>query len=134
MKCLATTKSGKPCRNKAREGSRYCGVHAKLETVEPNFEYDVFLSYSSMDKETVHALAERLRTDRVRVWPDDWVIQPGDAIGMAIARGVEKSRTLVMCMSPDYFESEWGKLEHHSTLFRDPTNAKRRFLPLLIKE
>ena len=70
----------------------------------------------------------------VRVWLDDWVIHTEDSIGMTIARGVEKSRTLVMCMSPDYFESEWGKLEHHSTLFRDPTNAKRRFLPLLIKE
>ena len=30
-KCAATTKSGKPCKNNAREGSAYCGVHAYLE-------------------------------------------------------------------------------------------------------
>ncbi len=101
---------------------------------DQEFEYDVFLSYSSKDKQIVHALAERLRNDGVRVWLDAWVIQPGDSISMKIARGVEKSRVLVMCMSPDYFESEWGKLEHHSMLFRDPTNTKRRFLPLLIKD
>ena len=71
---------------------------------------------------------------RFRAWLDDWVIQSGSRDSGGIARGVEKSRTLVMCMSPDYFESEWGKLEHHSMLFRDPTNAKRRFLPLLIKQ
>ena len=96
------------------------------------FEYDVFLSHSAADREVVHALAERLRGDGVRVWLDAWAIHPGDAIGMAIARGVKTSRTLVICMSPDYFESEWGKLEQHSMLFRDPANADRRFLPLLI--
>jgi len=98
------------------------------------FEYDVFLSYSSKDKKTVHALAERLRGDGVRVWLDVWEIEPGDPISMKIQHGLEKSRTMVMCMSPDYFESEWGRLEHHSMLFRDPTNAQRRFLPLLIKD
>ena len=105
------------------------------------FEYDVFLSYSSKDKTIVHALAERLRGDGVRVWLDvgrssRGSLSPRDRAmrAEAIQHGVEKSRTLVMCMSPDYFESEWGKLEHHSMLFRDPTNAQRRFLPLLIKD
>ncbi|GAB4275019.1 MAG: hypothetical protein Kow0056_04090 [Coriobacteriia bacterium] len=27
--CQATTASGEPCKNKAKEGSKYCGVHAK---------------------------------------------------------------------------------------------------------
>ncbi|RJQ54305.1 MAG: transcription termination/antitermination protein NusA [Actinobacteria bacterium] len=30
-RCLALTNSGTPCRNKARPGSAYCGVHQKLE-------------------------------------------------------------------------------------------------------
>ena len=98
------------------------------------FDYDVFLSYSTKDKKTVHGLAERLKQDGLRVWLDAWVIQPGDPIGMKIQHGVEKSRTLLMCMSPAYFKSEWGKLEHHSLLFRDPTNAQRRFIPLLIED
>ncbi len=32
--CAAVTAAGNPCKNKAREGSRYCGVHAKLEEEE----------------------------------------------------------------------------------------------------
>ncbi|MCX6677787.1 MAG: toll/interleukin-1 receptor domain-containing protein [Methanothrix sp.] len=44
------------------------------------FEYDVFLSYSSKDREIVHALAERLKQDGLRVWLDAWAIQPGDSI------------------------------------------------------
>lgn len=31
--CAAVTKSGKQCKNKAKPGSRFCGVHAKLEEV-----------------------------------------------------------------------------------------------------
>jgi N utilization substance protein A len=31
--CIAVTKSGKPCKNKARPGSKFCGVHIKLEEV-----------------------------------------------------------------------------------------------------
>ena len=98
------------------------------------FEYDVFLSYSSKDKQSVHALAEWLRGDELHVWLDAWVIKPVNPISLKIQHGVEKSPTLVMCMSPDYFDSEWGKLEHHSMLFRDTTNAQRRFLPLLVQD
>lgn len=98
------------------------------------FEYDVFLSYSSKDKKTVHALAKRLKKDGLRVWLDAWVIQPGDPISLKIQHGLEQSRTLLMCMSPAYFASEWATLEHHTLLFRDPTNAQRRFIPLLIAD
>nr|QNO48683.1 hypothetical protein AMAKCJMG_00017 [Methanosarcinales archaeon ANME-2c ERB4] len=98
------------------------------------FGYDVFLSYSSQDKRIVHALAERLKQEGLRVWLDAWVIQPGAMIGLQIQHGLEKSRTLLMCMSPAYFDSEWTTLEHHTLLFRDPTNEKRRFIPLLIED
>lgn len=36
-------------------------------------------------------------------------------------------------MSQAYFTSEWSTLEHHTLLFRDPTNAQRRFIPVLIE-
>jgi len=98
------------------------------------FDYDVFLSYSSQDKQVVRALAERLKQEGLRVWLDKWVIQPGDPISLKIQHGLEKSRTLLMCMSWAYFDSEWTTLEHHTLLFRDPTNEKRRFIPLLIED
>jgi hypothetical protein len=97
------------------------------------FEYDVFLSHSSKDKAIVRELAERLKADGLRVWFAEWIIKPGDPISLKIQYGIETSRTLVMCMSPDFFKSEWANIEHHSLLFRDPTNKKRRFIPLLIK-
>jgi hypothetical protein len=102
--------------------------------MDNEFEYDVFLSYSSKDKKVVHPLSERLKKDGLRVWLDAWAIMPGDSIPLKIQHGLERSRILLMCMSPAYFASEWGKLEHLTLLFRDPTNAQRRFIPLLIDD
>jgi formylglycine-generating enzyme required for sulfatase activity len=98
------------------------------------FEYDVFLSYSHKDKNIIHALAERLNRDGLRVWLDDWVIEPGDSIPLKIQHGLEKSHTLLMCMSPSYFDSVWGSMEHLTIIFRDPTNMQRRLIPLLIED
>ena len=69
------------------------------------FNYDAFLSYSSRDKKAVRALANRLKDDGLRVWLDDWVIQPGDPISLTIQHGLEASRILLMCMSPAYTTS-----------------------------
>ncbi len=97
------------------------------------FKYDVFISHSSKDKPAVRELAERLRRDGLRVWPmglDEWEIRPGDPILLKIEEGLEQSRTLVLAMSANAFASEWVTLERHTAMFRDPTNQRRRFIPV----
>jgi hypothetical protein len=98
------------------------------------FDYDVFFSYSSKDKSIVHALAERLKNDGRRVWLDNWVIEPGESIPLKIHQGLESSHTVLVCMSPAYFGSDWGWAEHLTQLFEDPTNKQRRLIPLLIED
>jgi len=98
------------------------------------FAYDVFLSHSSKDKAVVRELAKRLRRDGLRVWFDEWEVKPGDIIGLKVEQGLEQSRVLVLCMSKNAFASDWVTLERHSVMFRDPTNAQRRFIPLLLED
>jgi hypothetical protein len=98
------------------------------------FAYDVFLSHSSKDKVVIRKLARRLKDDGLRVWFDEWIIGPGDLIGLQIERGLEQSRTLVLAMSANAFNSDWVTLERHTTLFRDPTNSERRLIPLRIDD
>jgi hypothetical protein len=43
-----------------------------------DFADDVFLSHSTKDKAVVRPLAERLRTDGLKVWFDEWVLKPGE--------------------------------------------------------
>jgi hypothetical protein len=59
-----------------------------------SFQYDVFPTHNQADKPRVRWLAERLRAAGLRVWFDEWIIQPGDDIYLAIERGLEASRTL----------------------------------------
>jgi len=99
-----------------------------------SFTYDVFLSHNSRDKPQVRKLAERLKEAGLRVWFDDWVIRPGDDIYLAIERGLEAARVQVLCLSPSALGSEWVTLERNTVLFRDPTNAGRRFVPLLLAD
>ena len=98
----------------------------------PEFTHDVFLSHSAKDKDVVRAVAERLRTDGLGVWPcppkpqgvggvDEWAIHPGDNIPAKIEDGLEHSRVLacpaaasgrrrMLCMSAHAFGSEWAQL------------------------
>jgi WD40 repeat protein len=98
------------------------------------FEYDVFISHSSADKPAVRELARRLRADGLRVWFDEWEIKPGDMISLKVEQGLQQSRTLILVMSAAAFASEWVTLERHTALFRDPTNAQRRFIPLRLDD
>jgi len=98
------------------------------------FEYDVLISHSSKDKQAVRELAERLRDDGLRVWLDEWEIKPGDPISIKVERGLEQSRALILVMSANAFASEWVTLERHTVMFRDPTNAQRRFIPLQLDD
>jgi len=68
------------------------------------------------------------------VWFDEWVIKPGDDIYLAIERGLEAARAQVLCLSSAALASDWVTLERSTVLFRDPPNAGRRFIPLLLAD
>jgi hypothetical protein len=85
-------------------------------------------------KPSVRLLAARLRDAGLRVWLDEWVIRPGDDIYLSIERGLEASRVLVLCLSQAALRSAWVDLERSATLFRDPSNVGRRFVPLLLDD
>jgi hypothetical protein len=63
------------------------------------FRWGVFLSHSSCDKDVVREIANRLKSDGVRMWFDEREIKPGDSIPAKIEDGLEHSRVLVLCLS-----------------------------------
>jgi small GTP-binding protein len=105
-----------------------------VQTDEPDFKYDVFLSHSAKDKSVVREIAERLRNDGVKVWFDEWVLKPGDVIPSKVEEGLELSYVLVLCMSASAFGSDWAQLESGTFRFRDPLNKERRFIPLRLDD
>ena len=99
-----------------------------------DFPFDVFLSHNQADKPRVRRLAERLKGAGLRVWLDEWVIQPGDIISLKVDEGLEQSRVLLLCLSPAALASDWVALERSTTIHRDPANTGRRFIPLLLAD
>jgi hypothetical protein len=83
------------------------------------FQYDVFLSHSKADKPRVRRLAERLRAAGVRHFNFGFRISD---IGFPPRAA----------LSPAALGSDWVGLERSTGLFRDPANAGRRFIPLLL--
>lgn len=98
------------------------------------FLYDVFLSHNAKDKPRVRRLAERLRQAGLRVWFDEWNVHSGDIIALKVDEGLEQSRVLLLCISPNALASGWVALERSTAIHRDPSNEGRRFIPLLLAD
>ncbi len=98
------------------------------------FAYDVFLSHNSNDKPRVRRLAKRLKEEGLRVWFDEWNVGPGDIIALKVEEGLEQSRVLLLCISPNALASGWVALERSTSIHRDPANKGRRFIPLLLAD
>lgn len=100
----------------------------------PGWTYDVFLSYSSKNREQVVKLAERLKGDGIRVWLDVSDIVPGGNILMNVIAGVQGSQHLIQVFSPSGLGSEWAEAERDCVLIDDPGNKLNRFVPLLFED
>lgn len=98
------------------------------------FEWDAFLSHSRCDKDCVRDIAARLADDGIRVWFDEWTIQPGENIPAAIEDGLQRSRLVLLFVSRDALESDWVSLERQTATFRDPLNKAQRFIPIKLDE
>ena len=98
------------------------------------FQFDVFLSHNAQDKPRVRRLAERLKQAGLRVWFDEWNVRSGDIIALKVDEGLEQSRVLLLCISPNALASGWVALERSTAIHRDPSNEGRRFIPLLLAD
>ena len=79
--------------------------------------YDAFLSHNHADKAWVRTLAERLanvdfRGRPLRPWLDEQVLDPGDLGQKAeLTSALDRSRTLVLVLSPASAASKWVEFE-----------------------
>jgi len=109
-------------------------IQSITDMAAEEFEFDVFLSHSFRDKERARSIAESLKGEGLTVWFDEWTVSLGEDIYLAIERGLQVSRTLVLCISDHALNSDWVALERSTALFRDPTNSERRFIPVMLTD
>ncbi len=98
----------------------------------PIQEYDLFLSYATEDRPWAEMLAERLRSEGVRVWFDQWELQPGDHV-KKLNDGLKHSRKVVAVWTPAYFRDDkvWTLAESYAKQSPDVLARERPLIPLL---
>jgi small GTP-binding protein len=105
--------------------------------MDEDFEYDVIILCSLKDRHIAEDLEYLLDTDGgLSVWFNYYDEDaPEESVRREIEHHLDVSKVLVFLMSPNAFTaSEWAVLEGYTTLFRDPSDADRHFVPVLIEE
>jgi hypothetical protein len=75
-------------------------------------KYDTYISYSHRDKNWVEAdLIPRLKKARLSVFVDSNELKPGDQWHQILSRGIRECRSILLVISPAYFESMYTQSE-----------------------
>jgi len=96
------------------------------------YDYDVFISYSSHDKNWVrHDLLRRIEQAGLRAFVDYRDFTRGAASIKECERGVVQCRKTLLVLTPDYLASEWCEIENIMVQTLSPANRDLRLIPLL---
>lgn len=105
--------------------------------------YDLFLCHTGADKAWVRTLAEHVESETfeghengrpLRVFFDEWDIEPGENVILRINNGLSRSRYVAVVISPEMQAAPWPTLEWTSTLAGDPVNQRGRLIPLFLRD
>ena len=96
-----------------------------------NYQYDVFISYSSKDRPWVKELLRKLEEQKIKVCIDYRDFIPGMPSIKNIEQAVINSHKTLLILTSNYLESGWTEFENILLQTLDPANQKLRLLPLL---
>jgi len=93
------------------------------------FQYDVFLSHNSAQKDWTRSLAQRLRDDGFRVFFDEWEMPKhlGSSWIDVLEQSVQSSRRVALVLSPDFFSHDWTRFEGNIIQLLDPVATRVGF-------
>jgi WD40 repeat protein len=93
--------------------------------------FDVFLSHSSQDKDTVERIAERLRRAGVEPWLDKWALIPGGAWQEELGAGLDASAACAVFVGPADL-GDWELQEVALAVDRAAKERGFRVFPVLL--
>ena len=66
------------------------------------------------------------------VWLDEEQVEPGDGVFRTIAKGLARSRFLLVCLSDAQLRSGWVRFEYEAVLHREISRGEKRVVPVVI--
>ncbi|MBD0673314.1 toll/interleukin-1 receptor domain-containing protein [Streptomyces sp. CBMA156] len=98
----------------------------------PDVNHDVFVCYSSADRQQVVRIAERMRRKHLRVWLDDWELKPGDSIIKKVKSGIQHSRFMLAIVSENSMKSHWVQHELSASLFVEASRGSAEVIAAIV--
>lgn len=98
----------------------------------PSPNYDVYISYSSKDLDKVRILVNRLTQRNVSVWFAENQIAAGESITRGIEEGISSSRFTICCLSPNFIQSKWCRLEYEASVNKHVNDNREVLIPVEI--
>ena len=105
----------------------------KMPIQQPNF--DVFISYSHIDKEWASKLRQDLSRYDLTVWIDNEQIRPGSFIVSALEKATAQCKAIALITSPQSLHSGWVNEEYNRAI--NLINSERsevQLIPLILRD
>jgi hypothetical protein len=125
------------CSELETEASRSGGGRQNAGVAEPPFEFDVALSFAGEDRAYVHAVAERLRDEGVRVFYDEFMPVElwGEDLYILFDEIFRKrARYVVAFISHHYVSKPWTTHERQSAQARSLFEPQAFLLPVRLDD
>lgn len=97
----------------------------------PDFNFDVFVSYSRRDQSFVDWLCDALEQAGLRCFRDTTDLDIFDRIDAALKLNIGRARWLIAVISPSYLNSYWCMFEAMEAVQGE--DREQRFLPLVLR-
>lgn len=92
---------------------------------------EIYLAHASEDKPLVRPVAEYLMKQGVKVWFDEWDIEPGDSLREKMEEGLGAMTHFVVVLTPAAISKPWVAKEIDVGLVRQ-VGGKSRFIPVVV--
>jgi hypothetical protein len=104
-----------------------------METKQSNDAPVVFISHSHKDKERfVRPFAERLFSNGVHAWVDEWEMNAGDSIVQRLLEeGIKNAQAVIVILSESSINSNWVRTELDAAFIRRVENSSK-IIPIVL--
>lgn len=106
-----------------RKGSQMASQHKE-------WQYDVFISHASEDKDYARRLYQALDAAGLKVWFDEQEIFIGDILSTKIAEGLDQSQYGLVILSEAFIPKGWTQFEMSGLITRQAPGREQAILPV----
>jgi hypothetical protein len=95
-------------------------VNSTSKKEAKEIKYDIFLSHSSCDKDFARKIYDELKQRGLRIWFDEFELQPGKGWLKSLREAIEGARFCIVLIGRDSVSSdplisqEWASIQYHS--------------------